>query len=922
MGRKVTRKEFLRTAGRLAAAVASSGALATVGEAAATGDVRASEDDGEESRSPFSPRPGARHVCADTPLTITFDQPPAIGTAGLIRVVRSDGTVVDTIDLAAATQTRTIGLNPTPFNYHPVLVGGDQASIHLHRQLAYGETYSVLIDAGAFTTASGQALPGVTDPAVWRFSTKPAPPSLARGHLTVAADGSGDFATVQGAVDLVPAGNTKRVRISVRNGTYTEIVYIGAAQPFIAVQGEDRGETVIQYANNNSVNPGSSRAMFGMDASDFTLSNITLHNTTPEGGSQAEALRGNGQRIVLDHVTLKSRQDTLMLQGSAYVTHSYIEGDVDFMWGHGTVFFNECELRALHRTVSTSGDYYTQIRNVQTQNGNVYHRCRLTPDPNGTPADVAFLARIDPTVFPFSQVVYIDCAMGPHVSAAGWLLNHATTAPFVQFWEYRSTDLQGRLLDVSGRAPFSRQLTVPEVSLWSDPEFVLGWAPPDCDGCGDSRDQAERLASAILRTVHEPSIPEREFRVTAFGAVADGVTDAAGAFRSAIAACAAAGGGTVLVPSGTYFVKGPIWITGGNHMRLHLQRNTTLRFSVASADNPLPAEYPLLDGTNGRPRLSSGQELMSLVFASGVTDLAITGEGETSVIDGQAFAGRFSWWSWSGKTRVGWQPGDPIESVNGHPKRPRCVQPFDCTNVLVKGIKIVNTPNFQLRLVQCRNVIVDRVMAMSGDGPNNDGIDPASCVNVLIRNCTIDAGDDCIAVQAETGPGGTLMPSLNVLIEDCDLFRGHGAVAFGSGATGGVANVVARHLRLHDPRLQFGLRIKLNRASGGAVQHVWFRDVGSVGLTDACVLVDLHYNNITTGPLTPVARHVRVDNFRVGTGATTADGLFLFGLDGDPVLDVAIANSSFASVTTPEVKTNVSGVTLTNVTANGQPLVS
>ena len=80
-------------------------------------------------------------------------------------------------------------------------------------------------------------------------------------------------------------------------------------------------------------------------------------------------------------------------------------------------------------------------------------------------------------------------------------------------------------------------------------------------------------------------------------------------------------------------------------------------------------------------------------------------------------------------------------------------------------------------------------------------------------------------------PGGSLLPTLNVLIEDCDLFRGHGAVAFGSGATGGVANVVARHLRLHDPRLQFGLRIKLNRASGGAVQHVWFRDVGSVGLT-------------------------------------------------------------------------------------------
>jgi len=659
--------------------------------------------------------------------------------------------------------------------------------------------------------------------------------------------------------------------------------------------------------------------MFGSDASDFTLTNITLHNTTPEGGSQAEALRSNGQRCVLDHVSLKSRQDTLMMQGAGFVHDSYIEGDVDFMWGAGSVFFQDCELRALSRTVSSSADYHTQIRNVQTVNGNVYHRCRLTPDPAGAtnPNYRSYLGRIDPNVFPFSQVVYIDCAMGPHVLPVGWLLNNATTAPTVQFWEAGSTDLQGKPLDVSGRAPFSRQITAPEVALWSDPEFVLGFAPPGCDGCGGARQQAERLANAILRSVHEPSIPDRSFPVTSFGAVPDGATDAAPAFRSAIAAAVAAGGGTVVVPKGAYFVKGPIWLTGGDKLGLHLERDTTLRFSGPSQAVPIPPEYPLLDGTNGRPRLSSGQELMSLVFASGVTDLAITGEGETSVIDGLAAPGRFGWWSWSGKTQFGWQTGDPVEGVNGFPKRPRAVQPFRCTNVLIRGIKTVNTPNFQFRLLECSNVIADRVMAMSGDGPNNDGIDPASCVNVLIRNCTIDAGDDCMALQAESG-----LPTLNVLIEDCDLFRGHGGVAFGSGATGGVSNVVARHLRMHDPRLQFGLRIKLNRGSGGAVQHVYFQDVGSVGLSDACVLVDLHYNNITTGPLTPVARHVRVDNFRVGTAATTTDGLFLFGLSGDPVLDIGIADSSFASVATPEVETNVSGLTLTNVMVNGQPLTS
>lgn len=89
-----------------------------------------------------------------------------------------------------------------------------------------------------------------------------------------------------------------------------------------------------------------------------------------------------------------------------------------------------------------------------------------------------YLARIDPTVFPYSQVAYINCAMGPHIIPAGWLLNNATTAPNVQFWEYKSTNLNGSALDVSQRASFSRQLTAAEASQWSNPAFVLsGWVP-------------------------------------------------------------------------------------------------------------------------------------------------------------------------------------------------------------------------------------------------------------------------------------------------------------------------------------------------------------------------------------------------------------------------------------------------------------
>jgi hypothetical protein len=252
---------------------------------------------------------------------------------------------------------------------------------------------------------------------------------------------------------------------------------VGSNKPFITVRGENRDLTLIQYANNNNFNPTSTttRAMFGVDGNDFSLENITLQNTTPKGGSQAEAFRGNALRIVLNRVNLKSFQDTLLLQSpgtnsmGGFVTDSYIEGDVDFVWGNGSAYFQNCELKMV-----TSNGFFTQIRNVSGKSGNVFVNCRLTGAAGVTGG---FLARIDPNVFPFSQVVYINCAMGP-VIPVGWRLDNATTAPNVQFWEYNSTDLNGATLDVSQRASFSRQLTAAEAAQWSDPAFVLGGFAP------------------------------------------------------------------------------------------------------------------------------------------------------------------------------------------------------------------------------------------------------------------------------------------------------------------------------------------------------------------------------------------------------------------------------------------------------------
>ena len=422
----------------------------------------------------LTPARAAAAICIDTPLYITFDQAPLKGS-GLVRILRADGTLVDSVDVGRNTEMKTVG-GSAPLNYYPVVITGNTAAIYLHRALEYNQAYHVLVDSGAFVDAQRRSF-GISDPDTWRFSTRTSGPPLGATELTVAADGTGDFCTVQGAVDFVPINNTQRVNITVARGTYTELVYVRSNKPFITVSGEDRAETVVEYPNNDRLNPGTAaRPMFRVDASDFILENITLHNTTPYGGSQAEALRLNNQRMLVNRVNLKSFQDTFLQTGTAFITNSDIEGDVDFMWGYGAAYFQNCELRAV-----TAGAYYTQIRNNQGQYGNVFVNCRLTRSDESVTG--AYLSRIAPDVFPYSQVVYIGSAMDAHILPQGWLLNttppnDCSQAPQIQFWEYRSTDLNGRLLDVGQRLACSRQLSDEEAARWSDPAFVLnGWVP-------------------------------------------------------------------------------------------------------------------------------------------------------------------------------------------------------------------------------------------------------------------------------------------------------------------------------------------------------------------------------------------------------------------------------------------------------------
>jgi pectin methylesterase-like acyl-CoA thioesterase len=416
------------------------------------------------------PADGAVNVCPDTPLRITFDDAPTLGTAGTISISSASGELADSIDLSQSVrgaQPRTLG-GPTFTNY-PVIISGNEAAIFPRMGvLKYGQTYRISISPEVFG--------GVTNAGTWTIQTKTAGPPGDAPKLTVAADGSGDFCTVQGAVDWVPAGNATPRRIFIKNGVYQEIVYV-TNKAHLTFAGEDRKKTVIEYANNEGFNyRGLKRNLYrqtiGIDADDFSIRNLTVHNTTRKGGSQAEALRIDGWRCVVDGVDFYSFQDTLKLSGEVFIKNCHIEGDVDFIWGFGTCFFTNCEIKCLN-----SRAYLTQIRNDKDHFGDVFVDCRLTKSPGVTNA---VLSRIELGRFPYSHVAWINCQMDDHIGARAWQFTAGTNSPdTLRFWEYHTTDLTGaHLVDVSQRLPISKQLTAEEAARMRDAHQVFGdWTP-------------------------------------------------------------------------------------------------------------------------------------------------------------------------------------------------------------------------------------------------------------------------------------------------------------------------------------------------------------------------------------------------------------------------------------------------------------
>ncbi len=437
-----------------------------------------------------------------------------------------------------------------------------------------------------------------------------------------------------------------------------------------------------------------------------------------------------------------------------------------------------------------------------------------------------------------------------------------------------------------------------------------------------SADGWDRVPGILSRIV-APTFPTRDFVVTSYGARGDSLTDCTDAFRSAIRACNAAGGGRVVVPAGRY-MTGPIHLL--SNVNFHVAERATIMFS-RDPRAYLPAVFTRWEG----------MELMGyspLIYAFEQENVAVTGSG---TLDGMA--DERNWWPWKGNREHGWTTGTPNQLpardqlmrtmeagvpvahrvfADGSYLRPQFIQPYRCRNVLIEDVRIVNSPMWEIHPVLCTNVTVRRVK-IDTHGPNNDGCNPESCRDVLIEESDFDTGDDCIAIKSGRNADGRRLrqPTEHVIIRNCRMKDGHGGVTVGSEISGDVRWVFAERCTMDSPNLDRALRLKTNAMRGGTLEHIYMRDVTIGQVADAVVHVDFHYEEGAKGSFLPVVRHVNVERV---SSRKSRHALYLRAFDTAPIVDVRLTNCQFNSVERPSVVENVRGLSLDRVTVNGRPV--
>lgn len=351
---------------------------------------------------------------------------------------------------------------------------------------------------------------------------------------------------------------------------------------------------------------------------------------------------------------------------------------------------------------------------------------------------------------------------------------------------------------------------------------------------------AERREALVAASVRQPVFADRKFIFEP--------NSPRQVLQQLIDSCSQLGGGTVIVPAGTYEMDGPLNLKSG--VRLHLADGATLHFT-ADPDAYLPAVLTRWEGTELYGR-------SSMIHAHGQQNIAITGEGSATI---DANGGLMARWGMPTDTNQNYeellhgthgetvempdvnrlrQMGDdltPVETrlfAEGTRLRPCAIEFNDCQQILLEGFTLRESPFWCIHPLYCEDVTVRRV-TIDSHYPNNDGCDPESSRRVLIEDCTFRTGDDAIAIKAGRDADGRRVarPSENIVIRHCRFYSECNGLCIGSEMSGGVRGVYMLDVEIGN--VKNALLFKSNLDRGGYIEQVYVDSI-TIGKVAGAVL--------------------------------------------------------------------------------------
>ncbi len=271
--------------------------------------------------------------------------------------------------------------------------------------------------------------------------------------IVVSRDGTGNFRTLQEAIESARAFMDYTVTIYVRNGVYKEKVIVPSWVENIDIIGEDRDKTIITYDDHANINKmGTFRTYtVKVEGSDITFKNLTIENNAAQLG-QAVALHTEGDRLKFINCRILGNQDTIYTGAKftrLYFKDCYIDGTTDFIFGPSTALFEDCIIHSKRNSYVTAASTPKEAKY-----GYVFKHCKLTAEPG---VDKVYLGR---PWRPYAYTLFIECELGKHIVLAGWHnWGKQSNEETARYMEYKNT---GEGANASERVAWSKQLTKKE----------------------------------------------------------------------------------------------------------------------------------------------------------------------------------------------------------------------------------------------------------------------------------------------------------------------------------------------------------------------------------------------------------------------------------------------------------------------------